>query len=243
MANDPTARPQPPAHWTSVPHGRVLVFAPHPDDEVAGPGGVLALHRHAGDPVRVVVTTDGTSGDPDRRFDPQAYATLRRAETRAGLAEVSVDDATFWGFPDSCELSEADLERGAQLAAVELATYAPDLVYLPWQHEGHPDHHALFVVVTRALDRTAFAGLALGYEVWNAMVPDVVVDITPVVEQKRRAMLAHHSQIAYTQYDHSLLGLAAYRSLQHQQGRGYAEGFCRVRGTLPPLDASRAGRT
>ncbi|MFK7743149.1 MAG: PIG-L deacetylase family protein, partial [Planctomycetota bacterium] len=58
-------QPARPVLWRKPPHGRVLVFAPHPDDEVAGPGGILALHQQNGDAVRVVVTTDGTNGDPD----------------------------------------------------------------------------------------------------------------------------------------------------------------------------------
>ena len=33
--------------------GRVLVLAPHPDDETVGLGGTLALHVRAGDPVGV----------------------------------------------------------------------------------------------------------------------------------------------------------------------------------------------
>ena len=140
----------------------------------------------------------------------------------------------FWGFPDGVCLSEADLERGVQHAVDELHAFAPDVVYLPWQHEGHPDHHALFVVVTRALERTASAALALGYEVWNAMIPDVVVETTDVHEQKQRAMRAHTSQLAYTQYDHSLSGLNAYRALVHLRGRGYGEALQLVRGALPP---------
>ena len=57
-ADDPALPPRPDL-WREVPHGRVLVFAPHPDDEVAGPGGTLARHVAAGDPVRVV-TRRGT---------------------------------------------------------------------------------------------------------------------------------------------------------------------------------------
>ncbi|MBL8731572.1 MAG: PIG-L family deacetylase [Planctomycetes bacterium] len=237
QAND---LPPMPALWRAVPRARVLVFAPHPDDEVCGPGGALALHRRQGDAVRVVVATDGTSGDPEGRFDPARYPQQRRAESRQGLAELGVDDVAFWGFPDSCVLSEADLERAAAIATAAVRDFQPGLVYLPWRREGHPDHHALFTVVTRALARATFAGLALGYEVWNAMIPDVVVDISPVMEQKRRAMLAHHSQLAYTQYDHSIAGLNAYRSLQHLQGRGYGEAFVVVAGT-PPLGFAGPG--
>jgi len=222
-----------PKLWRRVPAGRVLAFAPHPDDEVAGPGGILAMHRAQGDAVRVVVATDGIAGDPDRRFDPAAYATLRRGESRAGLLLLDVVDVMFWGFPDGHVLSEVDLENGTQLALAALAAFQPAVVYLPWELDGHGDHHALHVVVTRALDRANFRGLALGYEVWNAMIPDVIVDTTAVFPKKQAAMQAHQSQIAYTQYDHCLGGLSAYRSLQHLHGRGYGEALRRVRGELP----------
>jgi LmbE family N-acetylglucosaminyl deacetylase len=237
MAN--AAPPKEPALWQQVPSGRVLVFAPHPDDEVAGPGGVLAMHRRAGDPVRVVVATDGKTGDPDRRFDANTYAMLRRREAAAGLATLGIDDVEFWGFPDSCVLSPSDLELGVQKAAAEIDRQRPDVVYLPWQNEGHPDHHALHEVVARAMARTSFAGLALGYEVWNAMIPDIIVDVTNVIEQKRRAMQAHQSQLAYVSYDHCLVGLNAYRSLVHLRGRGYGEAFCIVRGAPPAQFALR----
>ena len=222
-----------PKLWRSVPPGRVLVFAPHPDDEVAGPGGVLALHRAQGDAVRVVITTDGTSGDPDRRYEPATYAAMRHAESRAGLHELGVDDVTFWGFPDGHVLSDVDVENGVRMAISALVQFRPNVVYLPWELDGHGDHRAVHVVVTRALERTGFTGLALGYEIWNAMIPDVIVDTTAVFAKKVAAMRAHASQIAYTQYDHCLGGLSAYRSLFHLNGRGYGEAFRIVRGSPP----------
>jgi LmbE family N-acetylglucosaminyl deacetylase len=236
--------PPPEPRWAQdVDHGRVLVFAPHPDDETAGPGGALCLHRRAGDPVRVVVATDGIAGDPDGRFDRSTYAQRRRAESRAGLRELGVDDAVYWGFPDSCQLSASDIELGV-LKAIEAITAArPDIVYLPWELEGHPDHHALHRIVVGALERTRFAGLALGYEVWHAMIPDLIVDITPVIEHKRAAMLCHRSQIDYVRFDHCMLGLNAYRSLIHARGQGYGEAFrivCDGR-AAPPLTGTGGG--
>jgi N-acetylglucosamine malate deacetylase 1 len=212
-----------------VAHARVLVFAPHPDDEAAGPGGVLCMHRAQGDPVRVVVATDGIAGDPDGKHDKASFAALRRAESRRGLAVLDVDDVAFWGFPDSCQLSGTDLELGTRMAAEEIERYRPDLVYLPWEAEGHPDHHALHVIVVRAMERTGYRGKALGYEVWHAMIPDVIVDITSVWEKKHQAMLCHESQLDYVRYDHCMLGLNAYRSLIHARGRGYGEAFRIVR--------------
>ncbi|MFK7740667.1 MAG: PIG-L deacetylase family protein, partial [Planctomycetota bacterium] len=185
---------------------------------------------------------DGLLGDPDGLpKSTSSYAEMRRRESRAGLAELGIDDVTFWGFPDGFELSETDIELGVRRAAEAIRDHRPDVVYLPWEREGHPDHHALFVVVTRALDRVAatHAPLALGYEVWNAMIPDVIVDTTTTHEQKRRAMLAHASQIAYVRYEHAMSGLSAYRSLVHLRGRGYGEALCLVRGTLPAELADR----
>lgn len=223
----PPTTPQP--DWCpSVPHGRVLVFAPHPDDEIAGPGGCLALHRRAGDPVRVVVVSTGAAGDPEQRFEPATYTERRQRESREGLAVLGVDDAVYWGLPDNCVLSEQDFEMGRQLATAAVAEFRPDIVYLPWEREGHPDHHALYLIVSEALQRAAFRGLALGYEVWNAMVPDLVVDITSTAEQKRRAIRAHASQTAYVDFEHTILGLNAYRSMVHARGRGYCEGFRRI---------------
>ena len=37
----------------AVPRGRVLLLAPHHDDDIIGAGGTAALHAEAGDPVRV----------------------------------------------------------------------------------------------------------------------------------------------------------------------------------------------
>ena len=238
MAFRPTAPPPQPEWLRDVPHGRVLAFAPHPDDEVAGPGGCLALHRRSGDAVRVVVATTGAAGDPEQRFALDGYAERRERESRAGLAELGVDDVVYWRMPDNMVLSASDYEWGHQLAAQAIAEFRPDIVYLPWEAEGHPDHHALFLIVGEGLQRTAFAGQALGYEVWNAMVPDVVVDITAVEQQKRRAIRAHASQTAYVDFEHTILGLNAYRSMVHARGQGYCEAFRRLSQHVLPTSLS-----
>ena len=229
LPTDYSTAPLPDAElWTAPPKGRVLCFAPHPDDEVIGPGGALALHRRQGDAVRVAIATDGVAGDPDGVFPADGYGERRRGESRAGLAELGVADVDFWGYPDGYEVSEADLNGVAERALLALAAVEPDVVYLPWPGERHGDHRALCAGVLRALGRTHFAGMVLGYEVWTACEPDVVLDITPVVDQKRHALARYASQLRYVDYDHVILGLNAYRSLLHGKGRGHFEGFVRI---------------
>ena len=45
----------------------IVVFAPHMDDEVIGPGGTIALHRQAGAIVTHVFLTDGLGSGPELR--------------------------------------------------------------------------------------------------------------------------------------------------------------------------------
>ncbi|MCC6784718.1 MAG: PIG-L family deacetylase [Planctomycetes bacterium] len=227
-AHDATTRLPAPRLLATPPRGRVLCFAPHPDDEVIGPGGTLALHARAGDPVRVVIATDGASGDPDGRFPRAEYAARRRAESVAGLAVLGVPAPICWGYPDACVLTEADLAGIAERAGAELAAWPADVVYLPWSGEHNADHRALHDGVARALRRHAFRGVALGYEVWSPLEPELLIDIEPCVALKRRAIGCYETQLRYVDYAHVILGLNAYRSLHCGGGRGHAEAFCLV---------------
>lgn len=207
------------------PRGRVLCFSPHPDDEVIGPGGALAMHRDRGDAVRVVVASDGSAGDPDGAHGAELTA-LRQRESRAGLAVLGVDEVEFWGFPDAHVLTDGDLALGEAKARAAIAGFAPDVVYAPWAGERHSDHHALHVVVSRALDAEGYAGVALGFEVWDAMRPDYVLEITEVFERKCEAVRCHASQTAYVDYERAVRGLNSYRTVLHLRGRGWCEGYC-----------------
>ena len=73
---------------------------------------------------------------------------------------VGVDDVVFWGFPDGHVPSPGDLARGAAMAADALRSFAPDVVYLPWAREGHPDARA----TSAAEGEEAVGGYATGLD-------------------------------------------------------------------------------
>jgi LmbE family N-acetylglucosaminyl deacetylase len=92
---------------------RLVVFAPHPDDEVLAAGGLIQQVREAGGTVRVVYITSGDSYTASVRIeqhvggrpsgaDYRAYGHQREFEARAALRILGVGawSLTFLGFPN-----------------------------------------------------------------------------------------------------------------------------------------------
>jgi LmbE family N-acetylglucosaminyl deacetylase len=219
-----------PVAWSAPPRGRVVVFAPHADDDVIGCGGASALHRAQGDPVQVVVLTSGLSGDPEGLYDRDELLALREREARSGGALLGIDEYLFWRYPDGFEVTDADVEQLAESVRAHLERVRPAHVYYPWAREAHSDHWIAALGIERALARLGFPLAAWGYEVWTPCVADVVLDISAVAERKAAALRCHASQLRYTDLVHMSLGLGAQRSLYLPKGASYGEAFVRFRG-------------
>lgn len=211
---------------------RVLVIAPHSDDEVLGCGGAIALHRRAGAPVTVVVLTDGSAGSSKlrglegeglRQAQEQLVET-RKAESRAALAELDVDDVVFLGARDG-RLAE-DATIAARLAPI-LGRTRPEIVYVPSHLEQHPDHRAANQVLLDASHGLANPFAVHAYEVWTPQFPNCLVTIDFVIHLKRAALAHYHTQLLEADFQHGIFGLNAYRAMtQPLPGRRYAEAYC-----------------
>jgi LmbE family N-acetylglucosaminyl deacetylase len=203
---------------------RVLVVAPHPDDESIGCGGAICLHRQRADEVRVVFLTSGERGVPDT--PPDEARALREAEAAAALAVLGVTGADFLRLPD-LGLSADPAGAAGRLAEILLAR-RPDLVYLPHPDEAHPDHAATPAVVRAALariGRTAPLPELRAYEVWTPMTDHGwAEDISAVMRQKVRAVRCYRSQLRTFAYDRAVRGLNGYRGCLAARCR-YAEVF------------------
>lgn len=205
--------------------GRVLLLAPHADDDVIGAGGTAALHAAQGDPVRVLVVFDGVAGDPERRHDPEQLRRTRQAEARAGGRHLGLADYDFWDYPEGHQPGCEELRSGARRMADYVRTLAPQIVYAPWIGEHHLDHHVLARVARLGLALAGFAGRAWGYEVWTPLVPTRIVDVTALYPAKVAAIREHKSQLEYTDHVHKALGMQAQRSLYLPAAARWGEAF------------------
>lgn len=139
-----------------VPKGRrVVVVAPHPDDELLGCGGTLARLAQAGHEIAVVGVTDGEASHPQSsRFTPRSLAATRCSERKRGLRALGLAGSSQrLVFPDGGVTAN---EQGLMHALVALLEPG-DVVFTTWRLDGHPDHEAVgraTASATRARDAT-----------------------------------------------------------------------------------------
>jgi len=177
----------------------VLVLAPHPDDEVFGCGGALALHVMAGTRVHVVVCTSG---------DAAGISAVREAESQDASRVIGYVEPVFWGMPDrGLRYGEALVQRIHDALRMLNAS----VVYSPSLWENHPDHRAIAMASMEAVRRSSHCQLMF-YEVGAPLRPNLLIDITPVLDRKRAAMACFPSQLALQRYDRHIEALNVFRS-------------------------------
>lgn len=205
---------------------RVLVLAPHMDDETIGCGGTLARHAARGASITVVFLTDGAGGGALEAAGPPASLTeVRKREAHRALSVLGIDRLEFLDAPDGALAAAGD--RVAERLRAILREGRFDLAYLPFFLEEHPDHRAASRVLLEAAGGAEFALTCMGYEVWTPLFPNCLVNIDATVDLKREAMSHYRSQLAEADYAHTQLGLNAYRSAGFLGGTcRYAEAFC-----------------
>jgi N-acetylglucosamine malate deacetylase 1 len=213
-----------------VPHPpgrRVVVLAPHPDDELIGCGGTLLRHLDDGADVTIVHVTSGerTAGLAHLPADERAPA--REAEAVAAAVDLGLgvggDRVRFLRLPDG-RVGD-DLDAHVARLGRELASLEPDLVYAPSPIDAHPDHVATTRLLGGALGTLPTVATIALYEVWTPHSPTHVVDITHQIDRKLHALELYESALTSVDYVHTARGLAAYRSAHALHGQGYAEAF------------------
>ncbi|MDO4795073.1 MAG: PIG-L family deacetylase [Brachymonas sp.] len=206
----------------------VWVLAPHPDDEVFGCGGTLALLAANQAQVVVDIVSDGAFGEFGK--NPQA----RVAESRAAAAVLGYAEPHFCNFPDQ------GLRFGQGLIdhfLARLQALQPHVVLIPSVWEVHPDHLAVCAAAREAIRLSGLTPEVWMYEVGQALRPNAYIDISTVFEQKQRAMACFASQLRVQAYDRHISALNTYRTYQLPAHVAAAEAFHR----LDPLMLAAGG--
>jgi len=200
---------------TLLSESRLMVVAPHPDDETLACSVVLQRAVRAGAAVRIVYATDGDNNPwPQRvierrwRIDSagrKRWGALRRAETIAALRALGVDpsDAQFLGLPDQglTNLLCTDCRFMVRRFSEIIFNWLPTHLLAPSIFDTHPDHNALAAAL-----RLALSGIPQSsFSVWSYLVHGesraFSAEAKPVSQSqaesdtKLEAILCHKSQL------------------------------------------------
>lgn len=194
---------------------RLLVVAPHPDDESIATGELILQVRQAGGEVQILLLTNGDNNPWPQRWverrlrigadERRRWGERRRTEVTQALAQLGVTGEALLplGWPDMGITSRLcdQLDASVEMVSRHLEAFRPNLVALPALGDHHPDHGAAHVLTRLAVARAnletprMLAYLVHGQEVTGK--GRVKLDSSVGIHATKMAALAcHRSQMA-----------------------------------------------
>lgn len=215
---------------------KVLVFAPHNDDEVLGVGGTIAKYTQRGHEVFVCVVT---------KSEGEELIQVERSETINSHKLLGVKETIFLDFL-AVRLKETSLIK-LNSEILKVVNYIkPNIAFIPHKGDMHMDHgivaHSAMVALRPINDLKidhVFAYETLSETEWNiptvdnAYIPNVWSDISPYIEIKKQAMNCYQSQLKQPPHPRTLEIIEVLAKLRGSTiGVPYAESFMQIRSII-----------
>jgi LmbE family N-acetylglucosaminyl deacetylase len=221
---------------------RILVVAPHADDETLGVGGTIARRVAEGHEVHIAVVT-GHGREPHPLW-PRSLWDRIRAEARRAIDVLGAHALHFEELPAAMIADQPVWHLNRTVGAL-VDRIQPDVLYAPFPFDLHKDHREIFHSLSVAWRSSSAVGRKLRaiycYEVqsethWNApyleasFTPNAWVDVSAHLDTKLRALACYESQLRPAPDARSMeavRALAVWRG--SQQGMAAAEAFVTIR--------------
>lgn len=206
---------------------KILVIAPHPDDETIGCGGILLRLKKMGASIHWIIVTSlpPTSGDRGA------------AENQARVIESVAKEYPFDGvvrFGISCNrLQEVPREKLVSLFEEEYIKLQPEQIFLPYRGDLHSDHSVVFDSAGACTKWFRFPSIrrVLCYETLsetdfainpdaNGFKPNLFVDISDCLERKIEILKHYALEFGDFPFPRSEKAIRALATI-----RGAASGF------------------
>ena len=204
---------------------KILVIAPHPDDETLGCGGTLLKHSKQGDEIHWIIVT----GMLAEKGYSQENIMQRKREISEVSSKYPFKTTTVLDFP------AAGLEQIATSTLVSslskiIQTLQPEIVYVPFRNDAHSDHQITFDAITASCKsfRAPFIKKILAYETLSEtdfnlkpgmvnFTPNVWVNISPFIEKKLQILRIFNSELQafpFPRSEEAVIAQAKVRGIQ-----------------------------
>jgi len=215
---------------------RLLVIAPHADDEVLGCGGLISKVKSDGGQVYVLIFNVSSIEE----YDNKKFTEKRKKETKDAMKYLKVDDyATIFDSPNDNRYLDAKplhtLIRNIETETkVSISKIKPTIVAIPTIKSHHQDHlhvHKACIAALRPLS-TPIANIVISYEApehsrWSTsgvFEPNMYIDISKFLNKKIQSFYKYKSQVKPGGRDKdTITNHAEYRG--KEVGKKYCEAY------------------
>ena len=171
----------------------VICVGAHPDDPESGCAGTLIRYAESGHSVTIIYLTRGERGIQDKPLNESAK--IRSAECEMACQIIGAKPVFFGQIDGATEVTRTHVEAMTKLLSAE----SPDLVFTHWPIDTHMDHQVASFLTIRACMALGDRPHLYFFEVdtgdqSRGFMPNTYVDVSPVLQKKRSALLAHASQ-------------------------------------------------
>ena len=216
---------------------KVIIIAPHMDDEVLGCGGTIVRHINAGDHVTVCVVANRAY---NHEYDPELIE-KEKASCKKAQTILSYQDLVFLDLPDE-QLDHSQIDIIIPLEEV-VNRCRPDIVYVPHRGDLNQDHRAIFeaarvvcrpnaehrITTLRAYEVPSSTDQIPGVNEWP-FLPNYYVNVKESLEQKVKAMACYSKESKPFPHPRSSEGLRVFAKKRGMEaGIEAAEAFVILR--------------
>lgn len=216
---------------------KVLVIAPHPDDEILGVGGTIAKYVSEGHDVHICVVTEGHK----TMYSEERIEKVIN-EARQAHEYLNVKETHFLGLP-AVLLSEVPKSEINKEICKIVSKLSPDIMFIPHFGDMHHDHYIVSessMVAARPIKSKkileVYSYETLSESEWNiphvcnAFIPNTFVDISSFINEKINAMSYFDSQLISEPHPRSIKAIKSLGSLRGSTiAVDFAEAFCLIR--------------
>jgi len=196
---------------------KIIVFAPHQDDEAIGCGGILSELSALEYEIHIVFLTDGDSTDKTMKEVRHLEATKSINLLNAKMHEINISNVDF-----------GVTQENIQDITSVIDSVQPDAIFTTWVLDAPSKHKLCNVILNVGLKHSAYVTNALPvymYQVHTNLIPNMYFDYTHRFEEKQKLIACHKSQMEIQNYKHLSAGLDAWnaRILPWSEDERYVE--------------------
>ncbi|WP_334894600.1 PIG-L deacetylase family protein [Nostoc sp.] len=197
----------------SVNQKSAIIFSPHQDDETLGCGGLIALKREMGIPIKVIFLTDGQKSHTATPWiqPPDNLIQVRKQEATTALKVLGVEASNihFFNLTDATlsHLTSEQYQNTIKSIVEVIRTFKPGEIYVPHRKDNHPDHECTYEFVKAAIKQLSLEVELLQYPIWIFWLSPLFfqlkvqylsgayrLPINSTLEKKKQAISVYQSQ-------------------------------------------------